>query len=242
MLSTAIRSKGDIVLNVASSGITSLLLPNRRTVYSRFKISISINESSTCNIKQNSAHAKLINKAKLIIWDESLMVTKFCFEAPDRCLKDILRYSENYNSSLPFEEKVVVLGGDFKQIVPVIPKGSRQDIVHATINSSYLWSYCKVFKLTKNLRFSVGSTELTHVEEFSKWLLNVGDGIGGDSNEGESQIEIPDDMLISNSEYSFDELVDFVYPHLLANMTDLDYFKERTILCPTFEVVDRGEE
>ncbi|WOL03907.1 ATP-dependent DNA helicase PIF6-like [Canna indica] len=46
-------------------------------------------------------------------------------------------------------------------------------------------------------------------------------------------------MLISNSEYAFDELVDFVYPHLLANMTDLDYFKERTILCPTLEVVDR---
>ncbi|WOL03959.1 ATP-dependent DNA helicase PIF6-like [Canna indica] len=66
-----------------------------------------------------------------------------------------------------------------------------------------------------------------------------GDEIGEDSNEGESQIEIPNDMLISNSEYVFDELVDFVYPHLLANMIDLDYFKERTILCLALEVVDR---
>lgn len=30
-LSTKLRSKGDIVINVASSGITSLLLPGRRT-------------------------------------------------------------------------------------------------------------------------------------------------------------------------------------------------------------------
>jgi ATP-dependent DNA helicase PIF1 len=29
------------------------------------------------------------------------------------------------NNVLPFGGKVVVLGGDFRQILPVIPKGSR---------------------------------------------------------------------------------------------------------------------
>lgn len=49
--SVALRSKGEIDLNVASSGITYLLLPGR-TAHSHFKIPINVNEDSTCNIKQ----------------------------------------------------------------------------------------------------------------------------------------------------------------------------------------------
>ena len=56
-LSAAIRSKGDIVLNVASSGIASLLLPGGRTAHSRFKIPINPNEDSVRNIKQGSVLA-----------------------------------------------------------------------------------------------------------------------------------------------------------------------------------------
>ncbi|XP_019190610.1 PREDICTED: uncharacterized protein LOC109185068 [Ipomoea nil] len=51
-LSAAIRSQGNIVLNVASSGIASLLMPGGRTAHSRFAIPIEINEDSTCNIAQ----------------------------------------------------------------------------------------------------------------------------------------------------------------------------------------------
>ena len=50
-LSASIKIKGDIALNVASSGIASLLLPSGRTAHSRFKIPLNINEDSTCNIK-----------------------------------------------------------------------------------------------------------------------------------------------------------------------------------------------
>ncbi|CAN7060514.1 unnamed protein product, partial [Brassica rapa subsp. trilocularis] len=41
ILSAAIRSRGEIVLNVASSGIASLLLPGGRTAHSRFGIPIN---------------------------------------------------------------------------------------------------------------------------------------------------------------------------------------------------------
>ena len=49
-LSAAVRSKGKIVLNEASSRIASLLLPGGKTTHSRFCIPILINEESTCNI------------------------------------------------------------------------------------------------------------------------------------------------------------------------------------------------
>ncbi|KAK7275385.1 hypothetical protein RIF29_16501 [Crotalaria pallida] len=215
-----IISKGDIVLNVASSGIASLLVPNGRTAHSRFKIPLIINEDSTCKIKQGSPHTKLLNKAKLIIWDEAPMVSKYCYEALDRCLKDVLRYSPSFNPEKPFGGKVVVLGGDFRQILPVIPKGSREDIVQTTISSSNLWGHCQVLQLTKNMRLTIGSSNLNvnELKDFSDWLLKIGDGLAGESTDGEAEVQIPDEMLIKKSEKALDELIDFAYPQLLKNL------------------------
>ncbi|XP_071718522.1 uncharacterized protein [Rutidosis leptorrhynchoides] len=72
-LAAAVRSRGDIVINVASSGIATLLLTGGRTAHSRFKIPINVQEDSFCSIKKDSELATLLNKAKLIIWDEALM-------------------------------------------------------------------------------------------------------------------------------------------------------------------------
>ncbi|KAM3393921.1 hypothetical protein P3S68_002922 [Capsicum galapagoense] len=158
-LSSAIRSKGDIILTVASSGIASLLLPEGRTAHSRFAIPLNANEDSTCNIKQGIPLASLIVKMKLIIWDEAPMMHRYCFEALDKTLRDILRFEDISNLDRPFGGKTVVLGGDFRQILPVITKGNRQDIVNATLNSSYLWANCHLLKLTNNMRL-----EGNHVE------------------------------------------------------------------------------
>ncbi|XP_061350222.1 uncharacterized protein LOC133295410, partial [Gastrolobium bilobum] len=203
-LSAFVRSRAEIVLNVASSGIASLLLPGGRTAYSRFRIPIQITEDSTCNIKQNSTLAQLLSKTKLIIWDEAPMVHKFCFEALDRTLRDVLSCVD-----MPFGGKVVVLGGDFRQILPVIPNGSKQDIVHATINSSYLWSHCHLLSLTKNMRLNSGSStnNLLEIKEFSEWLLKIGDGDLGDNVDGESIITIPDELLIKGSEDPLSDIV-----------------------------------
>ncbi|KAL6545543.1 hypothetical protein OROGR_009417 [Orobanche gracilis] len=73
-LSAAIRSRAGIVLNVASSGITSLLLPGGRTAHSRFAISLNLNEISIRNIKKPSELVELIKKTDLTIWDEAPMV------------------------------------------------------------------------------------------------------------------------------------------------------------------------
>ncbi|KAM3356885.1 hypothetical protein P3S68_023599 [Capsicum galapagoense] len=104
-LSIGIRSKGDIVLNVASCGIASLLLPGERTFHSRFAIPLNITKDSTCNIKQGSPLAKLMVKAKFIIWDDAPMMHRYCFEALDQTLRDILRYKDPSNLDRPFGGK-----------------------------------------------------------------------------------------------------------------------------------------
>ncbi|XP_056843179.1 uncharacterized protein LOC130495713 [Raphanus sativus] len=146
LLSASIRSRGDIVLNVASSGIAALLLPGGRTAHSRFSIPINPDEFSTCKIQPGSDQAELISKASLIIWDEAPMMSRHCFEALDRSLCDIMKTT----NETPFGGKVVVFGGDFRQILPVIPKGNRTDIVMAALNSSYLWKYCKRIYLSSD--------------------------------------------------------------------------------------------
>ncbi|CAH9075221.1 unnamed protein product, partial [Cuscuta europaea] len=45
-ISACIRSKGEIVLTVASSAIASLLIPGGHTAHSRFAIPINVNEDS----------------------------------------------------------------------------------------------------------------------------------------------------------------------------------------------------
>ncbi|XP_058784184.1 uncharacterized protein LOC131658953 [Vicia villosa] len=137
-LASELRSKHEICLTIATSGIASLLLPGGRTTHSKFKLPVPCVENSTCKINFNEDSAGLLREAKLIIWDEAPMAHKYCFETLDRTLKDVM---SNYsNSDSVFGGKVVIFGGDFCQILPVVPEGSRSDIVHSTINSSYIWA------------------------------------------------------------------------------------------------------
>jgi ATP-dependent DNA helicase PIF1 len=99
-----------IALAVASSGIASLLMEGGATAHSRFKIPINITFESLCNIASNSELADLIRVCSLILWDEAPMMHRHCFEALDRTLQDITQ------CRLPFGGKVVVLGGDFRQV------------------------------------------------------------------------------------------------------------------------------
>ena len=76
------------------------------------------------------------------------MLHKFAFEAVNRTFRDITCIDK------PFGGKVFVFGGDFRQILPVIPHSSRADIVSASLTHSFLWRYLKVVKLTTNMRLS----------------------------------------------------------------------------------------
>ncbi|XP_076937210.1 uncharacterized protein LOC143604695 [Bidens hawaiensis] len=186
-LCASIRSQGKIVLSVASSGIASLLLSGGRTAHSMFHIPINLVEDSFCYIKPDSDLAYLLRETSLIIWDEALMVHKHGFEVLDRSLKDILTSASGASSNLPFGGKVIVFGGDFRQILPVVPRGSEGNV--------------------------------------------------GGTNDGEAQIEIPQDLLIRHSSDPVSELIDFVYPSVLQNFKKQNYFHERAILAPKNDIV-----
>jgi len=169
------------------------------------------------------------------------MMHYHCLEAVDRSFHDVMKKVDKKFKHIPFGGKVVVFGGDFRQILHVIPKGTRQEIVNATINSLYIWNYCEVLTLTKNMRLLSGaSTE--DIEErrlFSDWVLAIGDGKMGIRNDVDISINIPPDLLIKSTCNHIQSIVDSTYPNLLDSMTDLSYFQNRAILAPTNSIADQ---
>ena len=72
-----------------------------------------------CTFAKNSELAELLQISDLIIWDKAPMQHYHVHECVNRTLQDV-RGNER-----PFGGIVVVFGGDFKQILPVIVKGSH---------------------------------------------------------------------------------------------------------------------
>ncbi|XP_057415282.1 uncharacterized protein LOC130710142 [Lotus japonicus] len=239
-LTYRLRSEKKIILNVASSGIASLLLPGGRTAHSLFCIPLNVNEDSCCGIVQGSPKAELLQLTSLIIWDEAPMVSRYAFEALDKALRDIMRNFAPDSFDQPFGGKIVVLGGDFRQILPVIPKGTRAEIVMSTINSSRLWRFCRVLSLTENMRLlgNLSDHEIEEVKSFAKWVLDVGDGNLGAYNDGESMIKVPEETLIQQSSDPVCDIVQTMYPNILQNIGCAAYFQDKAILAPTLDAVD----
>lgn len=167
-------------------------------------------------------------------------MNRYCFEVVDRSLRDILQVTNPNSLNIPFGGKPIVLASDFRQILPVVPKGSRSDIVFVAHNSSYLWSHCKVFHLTRNMRLlSQHSSHDDEVKEFANWLLNVGERKINEPNDGEVEIKIPDELLITDFTNLIDAIISSTYPSLQHNSANVEYLKYRAILAPTFEIVEK---
>ncbi|XP_010485185.1 PREDICTED: ATP-dependent DNA helicase PIF4-like [Camelina sativa] len=128
-LSAGVRYKGMIVIDTASSGIASLLLPSGKTAHSRFRIKITLDDSTSCNMNPNDDVANLMDVASLIIWDEAPMMSKYCFKNLDRSLNNCI----GKGCKKPFGGKVVVFGGDFRQILHVINGAGRAEIVLSSL-------------------------------------------------------------------------------------------------------------
>jgi hypothetical protein len=82
---------------------------------------------------------ELVRKAYLIIWDEASMMHCRVFEVVDRTLCDLMQLDDTQATEKIFGGKTVVLGGDFRHILPIVPKGGQEDIVSASLPQSHLW-------------------------------------------------------------------------------------------------------
>jgi len=142
-----LRRQGKIMLAIASSRIASVLLLGNKTAHSRFKIPIDLHDESTCNITHQMKVAELVCKADLIIWDEALMMHRRTFEVVDQTLRDLMQLDDAQATENIFGGKTVVLGGDSRHILPVVPKGEREDIISVSLPRSHLWQHVTILRL-----------------------------------------------------------------------------------------------
>lgn len=164
-LITYLKANNYKCIPVASSGISAELLSSGTTAHSKFKIPIPVMRNSMCHIPAQSLLASEIKQANLIIWDEAPMMNKLAVEAVDRTLRDLMEIPD-----IPFGGKAVLFGGDFRQILPVLERGSKSKVINSCLKNSYLWTTMVKKKLTENMRLEDST------QNFAKYLLNIGEG------------------------------------------------------------------
>lgn len=220
LLLAHVRSTGDIAIAVASSGIAATLLNGGRTAHSTFKLKLNVNchDEFFCNIRKNGPFADNLRKTKLIVWDECTMTHRAHGEALDRTLRDI-RSCDKLMGGVTF-----VFAGDFRQTLPVIPRGTRADIVKACLKASPIWTKVETLQLRTNMRAHLGGSD----SEFPSKLLQIGDGTA-ENDDGFITV----DKNLGEIVRSVEDLISKVYPDI-SDLTEkpFTWLCERTILTP----------
>jgi hypothetical protein len=150
-------------------------------------------------------------------------------EAVDKTMQDIR------NDLRPFGGCTVVWGGDFKQILPVVIKGGREQIIGLCLQRSVLWKKVEVLHLTQNMRLG-GPDARQEDKDFANWLLDVGNGKLTDAAHN---IKLPDIMKLPSN--TVQSVIDTIYPAIStipANHNHDKFFLERTILSARNDDVD----
>ncbi|GKA30666.1 DNA helicase, partial [Tanacetum coccineum] len=232
--------QGKIVLAVASSGIASLLLPAGRTAHSRFKLPLELTDESLCNIKKNTHMGNLLAETNLIIWDESPMNDRRCFETLDRSLRDILNSPDKL-----FGGKSIVLGGDFRQTLPVKKGASKAEIIASSVAESELWPYFRVCRLKENMRLLqpfINEEEQRLSKSFAKWILDIGDGKIGEPDVADanssSWVRIPDAYCILDDNEGLHKLISYIYDRQTLQRPTAQQLQQKAIVCPKNETAD----
>ncbi|ONM06552.1 hypothetical protein ZEAMMB73_Zm00001d032987 [Zea mays] len=201
-LLAVLRSQDKIAVATATSGVAASIMPGGRTAHSRFKIPLTIDD------------------------DEASMAKRQSIEALDNIMRDIMGRPD-----LPFGGKTIVFGGDFRQVLPVVRKGSRAQIVVASLRSSYLWESMCHLKLVRNMRAKSDPW-------FAEYLLRVGGGTEEVNNDGD--VRLPDEVCVpyTGDDRDLDRLIDDIYPSLNENMSNTSYITSRAILTTWNDWVD----
>ncbi|XP_074376999.1 uncharacterized protein LOC141718517 [Apium graveolens] len=147
---------------------------------------------------------------------------------------------------MPFGGIIVVLGGDFRQILPVIIRASCGKIIYSSITRSKLWKIVRVFKLKHNMRLNRGNNleDVQSLRDFAAWVLDVSDGKMGTPNrrtdgEGGDDIFVPKSFCHLGSKITVKSMMENAFSNFTQHYQDPDYLSERAILAPTNQTVGR---
>ena len=163
-----------------------------------------------------------MKKVDLIVWDEVVMCDRNCLEAVDRTLHDLR------NNQYRFGGATTLFSGDYRQLLPIIPGGSRGQIVNATFNRSPLQNWVRKLVLDENMRLMKLMQDPNADEaalQYPNWLLEL--GAGHHNRGGNKEVEIPSSINIRNN---IRGLCKDVYEGIEQHRRDDEWMTSRGIL------------
>ena len=110
------------------------------------------------------------------------MQHRWNLEALDRSVRDVMKNPGQPMPMQPFGGKLLILSGDFRQLLPVVKRGVRAQIVNACITKSErLWQQTQILHLTTNMRCERllrrgDPASASQIQEYADWLLRLGEG------------------------------------------------------------------
>ncbi|KHN76123.1 ATP-dependent DNA helicase PIF1, partial [Toxocara canis] len=210
-----LRLRGTATIAVAFTGIAATLLIGGTTVHSRFRLPLRLYNDSGSTLKADSDEAHAIRQAPLIIWDEACTQKRYALEAVERLLRDI---AVGDRKSEPFGGHVMLLGGDWRQMLPIVEDGTNEDTIAATIRNSPLWSSFEVLVLNENMRTGPGE------QVFATFLERLGNGEVQDREHDGLYVKIPRSCCVNSEE----DVVNWLYDS--ATLNNIEALASRALL------------
>ena len=176
-----------------------------------------------------------MRQAELIVWDEAPMMARRVYEAVDRTLQDVTCVNA------PFGGKLIVLGGDFRQVLPVIPRAGPAEVVAACINRASFWPRVNRLRLRQNmrvLRLEQQGADASDLRAWAAFLERIGDGTEHTTTVGgvEECVRLPDAICLPHDARTVDGLIDSVFGE--CRWDDTEWMTARAILAARNEEVD----
>ena len=240
---TKLRAEGKIVQICASTTLAATLYENAMTAHSLFKFPVEDDdqkdsEERTCCKLENTERLELLQNTHVIIWDEFVSNNKDLFEAVQR----ELHMCKNL---------IFICAGDFRQILPVVKKGSEPECIAACISSSIYWPQFKILRLKINMRLSLNTFNVDlnapnfiKQKEYADSILAIGEGrnhnhaiiLNTDSTGSIFKVGLP--MM----KYFLDDQIEFALSWLYPNGFNIHDMQKTCILSSTNSSVDSWNE
>uniref|UniRef100_A0A183CC21 ATP-dependent DNA helicase n=1 Tax=Globodera pallida TaxID=36090 RepID=A0A183CC21_GLOPA len=207
------------------------LLFEGATLHSKLRVPIDIDDDTMPMLDYESDPAKLLRALELLIIDEISIADKNVINYVDKLLRSI----DVANHEKPFGGKIVVFGGDWKQLLPVAESSGAVGLDN--VNMAYWMSVKTTTWFTNGLvnihRLTVNMRVAGNQENYRRTLKTWGTGVtvrtAATDERRRPYVQLCPSLCLPSEE----ALIEFVFGDALKDaLANIEQLRGAAILCP----------